>query len=84
MEWSFTYIGFLSKALTIIHGKWSRELASTKYFVIILKDNSFEYIQDDEIKIEKWENIKSPKIRSNYISINLNSGDNYLFPAKSR
>jgi hypothetical protein len=60
-----------------------KKLSGIKNFKIILKLNSFEYIQDDEVVIEKWENIKSSKIQNNYLSIKSNSGEAYLFPAKS-
>jgi len=63
--------------------KYLKALSGVQYFKMILKENSFEYIQDNETKIEKWDNIRSSTIRDNYIWINSSSGDKYLFPAKA-
>jgi hypothetical protein len=75
---AFKYISWKNKVV-----KHITEISKFKYFKIILKQNSFEYNQDDDIKIEKWENIKSSRILNNSIFLVLDNQENYLFPSKS-
>ncbi len=60
-----------------------KELSHKKNFKLIIKEHSFDYVAAEETIIEKWANISSSKIRNDYISMLSNSGERYLFPAKS-
>jgi hypothetical protein len=60
-----------------------KELSQYKSYNLSVTANAIEVALDSKIVIEKWENIKSAIIETDYMLLRNQSGPAYIFPAKA-
>ena len=60
-----------------------KDLSQYNSYKILATDNSIQVNLDTKTTIDRWSNIKSARIKENYILLYNETGPFYIFPAKS-